>query len=434
MAKNYVPHAYSERKLNFLERLFIYCSGADTRVLMQPNDDIWTEIPKYVSIGAIVFFTSTFAFISMAFAIHSIFKSLPAALFIGASWGSFIFFIDRLFVSGIKKTKYQEKESEILNGIIRAGIDLLKSIPRLVIAVFIGIIIAIPLELRLFSVEIEEQLRQEWNARDVKAIETQLRDSKILDSLLAEIDKGFSNRQQILRDELHKKENNIENYVNKVNENLRAIESSRIIKKDTKDSLFNQNNEYRKQISKLEKEKEEVQKELNALPKDTAQLRNYMERKKTIEEKKQLMLSPVKTKYNEGILARIQALNNYMNDPRNKSTKNAYWAIMLLIIAIETMPVLLKILTGRGIYDAKVELFYQRQNVETIGYDVAENYIKKIYQTIDGTLGSLLQNLNQQLTTATPAQRAFLDKFVVDLQNSIELLKKYIDDLSKTNN
>lgn len=89
------------------------------------------------SIGAMVFLTGVLAGISGAYAIYMTFKSVAVALPAGVLYGSMIVALDRETVSFKRKTAL---------------------IPGLLLAVFVGLVISVPLELRFFETRINEQL------------------------------------------------------------------------------------------------------------------------------------------------------------------------------------------------------------------------------------------------------------------------------------
>lgn len=94
------------------------------------------------------------------------------------------------------------------------------------------------------------------------------------------------------------------------------------------------------------------------------------------------------------------------------------------------MPVLLKIITGRGIYDDKVDQFYMQQSIENRGNEVAEALILKVYDEFDRGMNLLVGNL-QQISRANPAQRTFIENFIAAIKATIDTIKNNIDKLLK---
>ena len=130
-----------------LKQFFIICSGSDTDVLEHCSKG---EQNKYAGIGATVFFTALMAFIAASYALYTVFDNLFAAIGFGFVWGLLIFNLDRYIVSTIKKT------GNIIDELIQAS-------PRILLAVIIAIVIAKPLELKIFEKEINQVLLEQKN-------------------------------------------------------------------------------------------------------------------------------------------------------------------------------------------------------------------------------------------------------------------------------
>jgi len=130
-----------------LQQFFIFCSGADTDILEECSAG---EKTKYAGIGATVFFTAVMATIAGSYALYTVFDSLFTAIFFGCVWGMLIFNLDRFIVSTIKKRDNFFDE-------------LLQATPRILLAVIIAIVISKPLEIKIFEKEINQVLLEEKN-------------------------------------------------------------------------------------------------------------------------------------------------------------------------------------------------------------------------------------------------------------------------------
>ncbi len=128
-----------------LQHFFWICSGTPVAMI----EKYPTEHSKYFGIGATIFFTAFFAGLSGGYALYFVFSGTSAAqwwaLLFGLIWGMAIFNLDRYIVSSIKKTSSGRKQ-------------FYQAAPRLVFALLIAIVIARPLELKIFDKEIHEQL------------------------------------------------------------------------------------------------------------------------------------------------------------------------------------------------------------------------------------------------------------------------------------
>lgn len=130
-----------------INSFFWFCAGVNRLLLLSCN----TEHTKYFCIGATVFFTACFAAISGAYALYFVFSGTPysvlSAICFGLLWGLTIFNIDRYLVISLKKQNKPIKE-------------FFTALPRILLAIMIGIVIARPLELKIFEKEIKEGLKQ----------------------------------------------------------------------------------------------------------------------------------------------------------------------------------------------------------------------------------------------------------------------------------
>ncbi len=135
-----------------------WCAGADKKILEYSS---YSDHVKYVGIGGVVLATGVMAALSMGFAMHTIFAdvnpstgkmegnwfiTIPIAL----AWAVIIFNLDRFIVSSTGKGDGTENIK---------GKEFLNAIPRLAMAVLLGLTISAPLETYIFQKEIQ----REWN-------------------------------------------------------------------------------------------------------------------------------------------------------------------------------------------------------------------------------------------------------------------------------
>lgn len=143
----------------FIRDFFWFCAGINRRLLLECE----IEFSKYFAIGATVFFTACFAAVSGAYALFFVFSGSSyaawAAVGFGILWGLTIFNIDRYLVISIKKEGKPSKE-------------FITALPRILLAIMIGVVIARPLELKIFDKEIKEGLKQYYLKNQEQLIET----------------------------------------------------------------------------------------------------------------------------------------------------------------------------------------------------------------------------------------------------------------------
>ncbi len=129
-----------EKKANFLLEFFWICSGVNREILRKCPTD-WS---KYFGQGGLIFFTAVMASLSGGYAIFTVFKSTWLGIVFGLIWGLLIFNLDRFIVN----TMYSDGKHTI------SGLELWSGLPRIIIAIFLGIVISTPLELKIFEDEI----------------------------------------------------------------------------------------------------------------------------------------------------------------------------------------------------------------------------------------------------------------------------------------
>lgn len=128
---------------------FWWCAGAHAPTLAE----FPTEHSKYNTLGGVLLATFALAALSSGYAFYTIFGEIAWALGFGLLWGLIIFNFDRFMVSTIRKY-----------GISR-GRQWRMALPRIVLALMIGLTIARPLELKLFEKEINVKVAANLNAK-----------------------------------------------------------------------------------------------------------------------------------------------------------------------------------------------------------------------------------------------------------------------------
>ena len=127
--------------MNGLQKFLIICSGSSLELLKKTP----TDINKHVGIGGVILFTGILAALSAGYALNTVFDNIYAATGFGLLWGLMIFNLDRYIVTSMKKS----------GGFFR---QFFIALPRILVAVLLGIVISKPLELKIFEKEINKQL------------------------------------------------------------------------------------------------------------------------------------------------------------------------------------------------------------------------------------------------------------------------------------
>ena len=297
-----------------LKQFFILCSGADKDLLEGCSEG---EQTKYVGIGATVFFTAVMAFIASAYALFTVFDNIYPALLFGLVWSLLIFNLDRFIVSTIRK---RDKFSS----------EFLQATPRIILAVIIAIVISKPLEIKIFEKEINTVLLKEKNAmalNNKKEVANYFKGD--LDKNKAEIDS--------LKSDINKKEKEVnvlyETYITEA-------EGTAGTKKLGKGPVF------KEKIAKhnLASAELETIRKTNLAKIAEKEIKTKMLQQDL--EKKVSETRPIIDGF-DGLMARINALDKLPWLPS--------FFIMLLFLAIETSPIIAKLLSPKGEYDFKLE-------------------------------------------------------------------------------
>ncbi len=149
-----------------ITRFLWFCAGVDEALLQKCPRGEWA---KYEGIGGVVFATTVLAFISGSYAFYTVFApkqdtalagaqqalhspSVAIAITAGLVWCLVIFNLDRFVVSsGGKGDGTEALTLQELGG----------AMPRLLMAIMIGVTLSKPLEIRIMESEIEAQLELE---------------------------------------------------------------------------------------------------------------------------------------------------------------------------------------------------------------------------------------------------------------------------------
>ena len=297
-----------------LKHFFIICSGADTDILNQCSKG---EQNKYAGIGATVFFTAVMAFIAASYALFTVFDNLYTSIFFGIIWGLLIFNLDRYIVSTIKKT-----------GGVKA--ELIQAIPRIILALIIAFVISKPLELKIFEKEINQVLLEQKNEL------TLANKNQIGEQFIPEIS-AFNNDILRLQNEIEIKEAETNSLYDTYIAEAEGTAGTKLIgkgpvykeKRDKHDGL----------LAELNQLKIDNKSKIRTIENQIAELNNNYDNAI-------INSQPIINNF-DGLMARVNALGKLPWLPS--------FFIFLLFLAIETSPILAKLLSPKAAYDIKLE-------------------------------------------------------------------------------
>lgn len=297
-----------------LKQFFILCSGADRDLLEGCSEG---EQTKYVGIGATVFFTAVMAFLASAYALFTVFDSIYPALLFGFVWSLLIFNLDRFIVSTIKKRD-------------RFMDEFLQATPRIALAIIIAIVISKPLEIKIFEKEINTVLLKEKN-------EMELANKKQVGNYFkSDLDKNKAEIASLKADILKKEKEVNALYSTYITE----AEGTAGTKKLGKGPVYKEKREkHDATLREFETLKATNEAKIAEKEKTGKQLQADLDKKVS-------QTQPIIEGF-DGLMARINALNKLPWMPS--------FFIMLLFLAIETSPIIAKLLAPKGEFDIKQE-------------------------------------------------------------------------------
>ncbi len=368
--------------VNSFTRFIWWCSGAVIPILENTS----TDHSKYFGIGGAILSTWILATLSGGYAFYFMLDDKVVAIIGGLVWGWVIFNLDRFITSSMKKRGDSLHKAFFFERIGHFLAELMPAIPRFFIAIIISFSISVPLELKLFEKEINDELKlikQQDINHQVNAI-NQIKESKVSKlkedkrQLILEYEKmkiaQDKNKALLFKDrEKYQNEINaifkeIDITTRKLQNELNGLSSGKVgygriargIQKRI-DAL----DERRKRIQKLaNKQIQNIDENIEAILKkqnmDTISLtkkkakidarilkiEQQFETKNTRLEKESIQV---------GFLTKVKALYAIADKPGNEAVGWAQNMIIILILLIETGPILVKLLSARGHYEAKID-------------------------------------------------------------------------------
>ena len=345
-----------------LKDFLLMCAGTNSTTLKKSPSDI----NKQIGIGGTVLFTAIFAAAAASYAMYFVFLNVWLAAIVGIVWGLLIFNLDRYIVSTMKHR----------GGFLRR---LLMASPRIAIAVIIAIVIASPMEMKIFEREIESKLvemQQEQELDQNEAIELKY-DSQFreLDSMKVALESRIT-ASELNRDQLAQ----------------RAVEEA-----DGTGGSQRRNMGPIYKIKKAEADKAALEHELLV-----AELGEEIDiLKDQIEENRSQLQEEIATTERpafNGIAARLMALDRIKEN--NPIVATAHGFIFLLFLLIECCPILVKLISERGTYD--LNLHVHEQQVELYHKEVTSLRSQKLEEHLryESEVGQAKLNAKIQIERA----------------------------------
>lgn len=316
-----------------MNRFLWWCAGADADVLADCRSQ--KEKHKYAAIGASVLLTTGSAVLSGSYAFYTIFKNPIQALLLGGSWGLFVFNMDRLILITT------HKEEKISFQQIGMGAT------RIMVALLTAVVVAKPLELKIFEKPILAYLAQE-NAQIALEIKKELNEG------MPEIVE-LESKNQGLEKSLLEKEKNRDSLCN---ESIKEAEGISGTGKEGKGPVYAE-----KQAICL-KQEEELKALRSQIEPQLAQNRQQISQ---LQAQKDQQFQTVKNAREraDDMITQLNVLEKIAKN--NPAIAHASHAISLLFIIIDTAPIFAKLLAKRGPYDVMLQQLEEEENLRVKG-------------------------------------------------------------------
>lgn len=317
---SFSPPGRKKSEFNFLW----WCAGAHQDILRQHP----SEHSKYSGLGGVILATFVLAAIASGYAVYSVFGNWIWTIAFAVIWGLIIFNFDRFLVSTMRKYGVSRRK------------QFWMALPRIALAILIGITIARPLELKIFEKEI-----------DTKVVENNHKKMQLNDSLLRIENQALLHNTESERNRLVARKQNIEDTLHRLQQSYvqeadgtggsmqRGIENLTLMKQDA------WRNAQRTFAPELQQLSADIRAQDSILVSANAGIEG---KRKTYE---------TSTAANVGFLERNKALSDLAEEE-----SSVWWTsllLSLLIILIEVGPILSKLIMPIGPYDialAKEEL------------------------------------------------------------------------------
>ncbi|MFT5252347.1 MAG: hypothetical protein ACI87N_001354 [Flavobacteriales bacterium] len=412
--------------MNKLTNLLIICSGADQKIL---DECTIREKNKFIGIGSTLILTAILASLSGGYAIYSTFQSIPISIVIGLFWGIVIFSLDRYIVTSIDKKGLWWQQ-------------VITALPRLLMAFVLAITISKPLELRLFQDAINKSMGEISNA-SISVCENDWNTER---DKLGNKKSELENERKRKTEEIYNKDGIYNDFVKDQNVLISEIKNNQskisqnnpIISKGTThpilryredgspvrttrrtiaarnaiaanknlNTLINKNNgEYQKfEIQKTDRKVVLKDQVVTTEKQYTKQIFGVQQQIDDHNSARTEFLGGCSTRAKDAkdLPAQLQALSKLTSE--NESIALASLLITLLFVILETAPVVVKLMSSKGIYDEILE---------------ANEYRISMEQKIK--ISNLNDEINTILKLSTEKNRNKLD---AELKGNTELLNE----------
>ena len=376
---------------DILYHCFWWIAGAKVEYLKKYE----TEHEKYFHMGMTIFLTWLLATMGGTYAFYIIFGNFGFALIAGLVWGLIIFNLDRYMMVTIKKNGTVLRRltfGEKINNFIQ---EIIPTIPRVIIALILGILITTPLEVYIFKDQINNHIQSSKQALIAKDInQTNSNYMKQISSIKGEKEIFENNMKSSIEDtensistidtEIDKLDKQLSEYPKQIQDSLtkyyEALKGSGKIPSGPgpianghlahAKMLQSDQNRTRIIIAKKKKKRANLSDKLGDL-KDTLNKKRkiYIDKIAKLSQQQQTNIDKYKDdiRFN-GLISQIGILHSTIDEQRKKGDNTLYHIhliLMTLIMIFETSPILFKILSSKGAYEMEMDSISRKLIIES---------------------------------------------------------------------
>jgi len=307
-----------------MKRFFWVCSGADMAILH--TWDCSTDHNTYAGIGATIFLTAVLASLSGGYALWTVFQFLSCCPKLRILWGILIFNLDRYIVMSLHKSR---------GGFGAFFRQVATASPRLVLALLIASVITVPLELKIFEREIIDQLERQHQRTltdDLPRIEQKYGEIADLETQNTMFTAAITEKE------------------GQRNDAFQEVQGEASGNRGT--GIRGAGPVWRQKTTFLAQLEHELQ-DLRA--QNTAQIQQNQARIGVLKQAREREIAHNEGRLHEanGLLARLNVLHDLLQE--QTTTAIAFGLMAAMFVVIETAPVVVKLLSQYGPYDALVE-------------------------------------------------------------------------------
>jgi len=323
--------------MSILTRPLLALSKTDCNLIRLCSDHAYKTQAGY---GVFVLIVGIFAFCSSSYALSTS-LGVRAVYFVAAVYATLIMLIDREIVSGTSKNR------------VMIG-------ARLVLAVFIGLVVSVPLELRIFDQQITQQLREKQNDKNKPYREEKQRAEAQFRARVATSEQSI----QKFETEAGQLEHRVTNEVMRPDEQFQGVVAGT--------GRPGRGPVYRR----LQEQVIETNKQLERARNDLQDLRNQQQQELArIDEQYRMQEIPPA----DDLLSRYVALGAVKQNPEQGADAWAMaWGVRLLLILLELTPALIKLLQEENEYEALLRA-NRRRSITRI-YSIANDHMQQLVQ------------------------------------------------------